>query len=282
MFNHLFRLIVATVFFSVPFSGHLLAKTEDVCVPHFCVQTITDGNDVAVIGINKSDFTPYSVKFDLELKNMDVFPEKQRREFVVPAGQRLLLFVLRGKENAAWSYRYEFRTQNGDVEAVHDKEFKYRVPIAKGTSAYVSQSCNGTFSHFGPSKHAIDLTMNVGTPIHAARGGQVIAVKEDSDKRGNTKDFIDDANEIKILHDDGTIGFYVHLKKDGALVEPGQHVRKGEKIALSGNTGWTTAPHLHFEVFTVNENFITHTVPIKFATSKGIVSCVDLGDISPG
>ena len=56
------------------------------------------------------------------------------------------------------------------------------------------------------------------------------------------------ANYVKIRHDDGTIGNYVHLQHDGVLVEVGDKVRTGDVIGMSGNTGFTTGPHLHFEV----------------------------------
>ena len=50
------------------------------------------------------------------------------------------------------------------------------------------------------------------------------------------------------MHDDGTEAQYVHLTLNGALKNEGDNVTQGEVIALSGNTGKTTGPHLHFQV----------------------------------
>ncbi len=55
---------------------------------------------------------------------------------------------------------------------------------------------------------------------------------------------------IVIRHDNGYVTRYLHLSK--ALVKPGERVKMGEEIALSGNTGRTTGPHLHYEILVNN------------------------------
>lgn len=57
------------------------------------------------------------------------------------------------------------------------------------------------------------------------------------------------ANYIIIKHADGTFAEYVHLQKDGALVRMGDEVTVGQPIGLSGQTGFASKPHLHFDVF---------------------------------
>ncbi len=47
---------------------------------------------------------------------------------------------------------------------------------------------------------------------------------------------------------DGSIAYYWHLQKDGVLVNIGDTVQTGQWIGLSGNTGYSAFPHLHFEV----------------------------------
>ncbi|MFH1211650.1 MAG: M23 family metallopeptidase, partial [Candidatus Woesearchaeota archaeon] len=54
----------------------------------------------------------------------------------------------------------------------------------------------------------------------------------------------------------GEFSQYLHLKFKGSLVKTGVRVKKGQPIALSGNTGFTTAPHLHFIVFRLNNTEI--------------------------
>ena len=119
--------------------------------------------------------------------------------------------------------------------------------------------------------------MPEGTAILAARAGTVIHVREDSVSGGAGSRYADDANEILITHDDGTLATYLHLMPDGALVEPGDRVRAGDRIGYSGNTGWSTEPHLHFEVFTIDEALELRSLPVRFATSLGTLSCPPAG-----
>ena len=59
-------------------------------------------------------------------------------------------------------------------------------------------------------------------------------------------------NEIEIKHSDGTYAAYSHLKYKGTFVKKGEKVKKGQLIGLSGNTGWSSKPHLDFCVFKKN------------------------------
>ncbi len=82
-----------------------------------------------------------------------------------------------------------------------------------------------------------------------ARDGVVMQVESDFDKAGlNLEKFGGRANFVRILHDDGTMALYAHLQEGGVLVHVGQRVLAGQQIGLSGNTGFTTGPHLHFAV----------------------------------
>ena len=84
---------------------------------------------------------------------------------------------------------------------------------------------------------------------------------------GNDPKFEPYGNFIKIYHGDGTIGSYVHLKRNGSIVEKGDKIEKGQLIGFSGNTGWSSGPHLHFMV-AQNKDFQNITLPIKFLNYK--------------
>jgi murein DD-endopeptidase MepM/ murein hydrolase activator NlpD len=107
--------------------------------------------------------------------------------------------------------------------------------------------------------------MPEGTTLVAARDGVVVEAKEDFAEGGTDPYYKDKGNYVLILHNDGSWAGYFHLKKDGVLVEVGQKVNRGERIALSGNTGWSSAPHLHFEVSLPTQKGRI-TVPTKFET----------------
>jgi hypothetical protein len=74
-------------------------------------------------------------------------------------------------------------------------------------------------------------------------------------------------NYVLIQHEDGTVAHYCHLQKGGCLVKPGQKVATGDAIAHSGNTGFSTGPHLHFCVFKTRDGRQRVSVPVKFRTA---------------
>jgi murein DD-endopeptidase MepM/ murein hydrolase activator NlpD len=152
----------------------------------------------------------------------------------------------------------------------YDTLYNYGLPFLKGKRYKVLQGQNSKFTHKGSfSKYAIDFKMNVGQEVCAIRDGIVISTKENSDKGGRNKKYINDANLIIIAHKDGTFAQYIHLKKEGVLVAKGDSVSKGQVIGYSGNTGMSTEPHLHFAVYKPSTNglisipFILGAIPTK-------------------
>ena len=127
-----------------------------------------------------------------------------------------------------------------------DSSFVYTLPYEKGSCKFLVQGYMTLFSHRG--EYALDFKMKKGTGIHAARRGVVVEVKEDSHVGGLRKKYLSQGNHIIIRHEDGTYGNYWHLMPEGAIVNVGDSVYRGELIGLSGNTGFTAFPHLHFEV----------------------------------
>ena len=103
----------------------------------------------------------------------------------------------------------------------------------------------------------------------AARAGTVMQVEAGFGAAGLAYgEFAKRANFIRILHDDGSMALYAHLAADGVLVRQGQQVQAGQRIGLSGNTGYSTAPHLHFAV-QVNRGMQLVSIPFRM---RGLVA----------
>lgn len=148
-----------------------------------------------------------------------------------------------------------------------DTSIVYQLPYTTNKAYIVAQGYWGNFSH--KKTYALDFKMRRGQPVCAARSGVVLATASHfAEKKGRKKNFIEQANYIDILHSDGTVASYWHLQQNGVLVKPGDTVNTGQHIAYSGNTGFSTMPHLHFEVYK-RDNRGYHSIPTRFLTKKG-------------
>jgi murein DD-endopeptidase MepM/ murein hydrolase activator NlpD len=138
----------------------------------------------------------------------------------------------------------------------------YRLPWPAGLTRLCSQSNRGVVSHRGWGEYAYDFNMPVGSDVCAARGGVVtrVIVRHEGHGLHMTN------NLIAIDHGDGTVGWYLHLQKDGSLVRVGERVALGQKIARSGHVGRSLVPHLHFQVTDTDRR---STLPVTFADVLG-------------
>ena len=142
------------------------------------------------------------------------------------------------------------------------RDVEYLPPLRQPRNR-IDQGFDGQFSHDDEqNRYALDFAADIGTPVMAARAGTVMQVEAGFSKAGDMQEtYAGRANFVRILHDDGSMALYAHLKTGGVLVRLGQKVEAGQQIGLSGNTGFTTGPHLHFAV-QVNRGM--HLVSIPF------------------
>lgn len=153
-------------------------------------------------------------------------------------------------------YRYlDFHAQFGDPDANPDR-YVYAIPFTSGHEHRIIQGMGGSFSHQGSNQYAVDFECPEGTPVVAARDGVVVALNDAATGNGTTQEWTSYAltNFVLVAHDDGTIGQYMHLEPDGVDVHAGQRVSRGENLGRSGNTGFSTTPHLHFQVMTAAQD----------------------------
>ena len=234
-----------------------------------CIEATREAGRVELRAANLRDLP---ITFTLRVRTRNLRPDDPEiTGTLTPRESRLVLVLHPTAGDRQGRYRIAYDWTVGSRDAVHDDSQVYRLPYAPGRSYRVIQGYGSRFSHTGLEEFAVDFRMPEGTPVHAARDG-IVARTEESHSRGCWEDGCGDyANYVVILHDDLTTGEYYHLQQDGALVEPGERVLAGQRIGLSGNTGHTTVPHLHFAVYRAVEWGRTQSVPVRFATAEGII-----------
>lgn len=149
-----------------------------------------------------------------------------------------------------FSYNFEFYYGNPNVEP---DGTLYVLPFPKGEGYRCTQGFNGQGisegrqTHREKRRHSVDFSMPIGSVVTASREGVVAERRTDSTVVGSQdpKDETE-GNYVRIRHDDGTYGIYWHL--DRTSVHVGDKIQEGQEIGRSGNTGYSSSPHLHFEI----------------------------------
>lgn len=149
-----------------------------------------------------------------------------------------------------------------------DSSFVYHLPYEENKTHLLVQGYFSMYTH----KHraALDFKMKKGTKICAARGGVVVRLKEDGNKGGADIKYRPYGNYIVIEHEDSTRTGYWHLRYNSVFVNIGDTVKQGQVIGLSGKTGYTYFPHLHFIVWRYDKNGQWAQIGTRFQTNKGI------------
>lgn len=262
-FIFIFCLLVSTV------SAQAITETNLVCLSNnICtfMSPTENGYDFYLVNRAPNANITRSITLNLSLKNLKsdlVFPQY----YVLRSSDPIRVTQL-SVENETKEIFYSVSVIDylGDWDAIHDDTVTYSLPFPKGIRSRIGQGYNGHFTHVGALQYSIDFTLPIGTPIHSARRGRVVQVVKKYTEGGIRNDLLSKANSILIQHDDGTIGNYAHLKKDGVVVNEGDYVEEGQLIGYSGNTGYSQGPHLHFEVHKPKKGSTVETIPTFFKT----------------
>lgn len=190
---------------------------------------------------------------------------------LVPPGRHRLVTFRQKDPFQAFHFKYKYRSRRGNFKSQVNLRHIYELPFAPGFEAKLGQAYNGSFTHKGQYRYALDFHLPLGTPIHAAREGLVIWTVDRFTEAGTDSDeFKGRDNRVEILHDDGSVARYGHLQRHGVRVRPGQRVKAGQLIGLSGNTGFSNGPHLHFHVYQPVNGELVNTLPTLFRTTDGL------------
>lgn len=195
-------------------------------------------------------------------------PPLPARATVKPRSSALVAVLSAADPGRGGDFELRMDSLPGDPNA-RPGDVEYVLPLRQ-PEFRIDQGYGGQFSHTDTqNRYAVDFAADVGTPVLAAREGVVMQVESDFDKAGlNRERYGGRANFVRILHDDGTMALYAHLRTEGVLARVGQRVRAGQQIGLSGNTGFTTGPHLHFAV-QVNRGMRLESIPFRMRGPAG-------------
>lgn len=225
--------------------------------------------DGIVIYGKNSESCAVSVNLSLQMEN--IAPATKQTLFVIPAKAEKHPVLALKPVDAAKRYAFNFRYDKnlGDATLInYDKNYAYALPFSSGAAYRMSQGYNGRLSHAG--ENSIDFTMPEGTAVTAMRGGVVVKVVENNKSGCPREECKAMNNSIIIYHEDGTFAEYAHLQYMGAQVRVGEKVQAGQMIGLSGNTGWSSGPHLHVAVFRPTMQG-RETIQTMFKTESGVV-----------
>ncbi len=247
--------------------GAQVMKLRERMVEHFDSQVRlsvkkTKGTDS--LYVRNDLYAPVEVELRLSgVKNVVGVADQVIRRTVPARSNERLIALSPQIPNKAMAYRPSLRSIVGDPQrssALSSLGYRYPLPWVGGPFR-ISQGPNGQYSHFGAkSRYAIDIAMPEGTQIIAARSGTVIKTENAQSGRGANPS----GNFVRILHDDGTMGVYLHLKQGSVSVREGQRVVVGTPLGRSGSTGNSTGPHLHF-VVQRNVGLALESIPYEFA-----------------
>jgi murein DD-endopeptidase MepM/ murein hydrolase activator NlpD len=260
----------------------------------FRLVTQADGDQEEVIAENKGP-SPITVLISLNGKNVSAnrtFPATA----VVPPQAALPLAVVSAADPAQpYDYTLSYSYYVGRIDATPDPQAPYRLPFEDGLAFPITQAYGTSLtSHSNvQNRYAVDFAMPEGTAIVAARDGVVVDVTLNYRAGGFNRSLLDMANTVTIVHDDGTIAEYAHLAPGTPLVQRGERVRAGSLIAYSGNTGYSSAPHLHFVVskpgvrngklarISIPVVFYADDPPVLFSPETGMVRAAVYGEPMP-
>jgi hypothetical protein len=234
----------------------------------FVVDTVTRSSDHQMIAHNRSP-VPVSVMINVtdSYGNLAIDCSVPFHAVVPPMTDITLVRYSPHDKGRESHFRSNYTWTVGDYTARHRPPRGYALPFPKGIGATVGASPDPS-TGLKELRHGMSFAIPEGTPVLAARPGVVVRA-EDSfmERRDESVQLLNKTNAVDVLHDDGTIASYHHLKAHSLAVRVGQTVSAGERLGLSGVFGPLGVPLLRMVVWRpegTETGFGRVSVPIEF------------------
>ena len=212
------------------------------------------------------------LRFRFSRQHNVTIPKPMRQVLTLPPTEELFVGKLSAQAGGDWRYDYDFDYSNDDIAQAQSETSTKRdarsISLPPGfvsnktTGSYfsahhdlaspvagryrIAQGFNGDFSHNKLSnRYALDIALPVGTPLFATRDGVVIAAVDTHTGGGLAPQYRGKSNHLRLRHADGTMTLYAHLQAGSLRVRRGDRVKVGQRVAASGDTGYSSGPHLH-------------------------------------
>ena len=224
-----------------------------------------EGDDIVYYADNL-ELGTVSLLFEAELVQIESSAGKDF--FIVMPGLSKRNFVtkLTAIGNRKMSFKVKTKAVYGDLGKTKYDNLLLDLPFKSGLSYKIFQGYNGRETHRG--ENSLDFGLKIGDEIHAAFGGKVVKIEQGNSGRCARPECAENNNYVVIEHQDGSFAEYVHIIKNGARVKIGEEVKAGQLIAISGDVGYATGPHLHFSVF-IPDKSGRKTIKTKFKINDG-------------
>jgi murein DD-endopeptidase MepM/ murein hydrolase activator NlpD len=219
---------------------------------------------VAFLGENACHVALFVELSFSKLQNLDSSEPLPVRRSLPPDSKRELLTLEPIDPRKASNYEWTTSTFLGSSPPRPDLDYRYSFPFGGSQPCRLIQGVDGRVTHQGLHRFAYDFEMPIGTPVLAARDGIVLRVADGFPAGAFQDKYRYRSNAVFVLHPDGSIGDYGHLSA-GIPVEEGARVEVGDLLGLSGNSGYTQGPHLHFSVSTQRPGAEGETIEIRFS-----------------
>ncbi len=222
------------------------------------------GEGGTVVLARNTSVAPVEVELQATRGGLDSDPPLPLRRVLAPGRTEVLAVLTGGREDL------RLDAVPGEPFALAE-DVVYSLPVEE-SRAIAGQGFHGGFSHTdAANRYALDLEVPEGTPVLAARGGVVIQAQDGYTEGGLDPALAERANLVRVMHEDGSMALYAHLQAGSVAVRPGQAVTLGQQLARSGNTGYSSGPHLHFAV-QVNAGLRLESVPFRMIGPHGFLT----------